>query len=627
MKQNELLEKIRKSADNIPVPHKLSPDHILDGLEDVAKEKKSKKRPYWLRYGGVAAAAGLALFVTLGILSGQSSRNISRENRSSYAAESYEDIYKEIRKIEKQRKEELAAAGGEMVAETAAGAEAGAEAGVETEISKGTGDYSQTNIQVQGVDEGDIVKTDGSYIYSLDPGEGCLTIVAADKEKLKKESQIQGILEENGSSEFGIVQEFYIWENKLSVLATNGETTAAVTYDISDKARPVKIGKVIQEGQYLSSRRSGDYLYVFTERWTYEKPRKMKEYIPEINGEIMAYQDIYLPDHVDNTSFLICSSIDLNAPSETTDQKAVMARGDNFYVSTDNIYISAEKYDYQASQYNYTELIRFSYNDGKIVYQAHGLIDGTMLNQFSMDEKDGFLRLVATLHYSKGESTNSLYILEPQLEVVGKIENLAPGERIYSARFMGNTGYFVTYRETDPLFSADLSDPQNPVILGQLKIPGFSQYLHFWSQDLLFGLGQEYGLPEEGGNFKGLKMSMFDISKSADVKEIDKLVVKEYENTPAWYSHKAILISPEKNLIGFAVNKYLPDRTWSNEYVIYGYDKNNGFYKKAELPCSQGENIQFVRGLYIGDYFYVTGRREIQAFTGQDFQKCGSLTW
>ena len=122
-------------------------------------------------------------------------------------------------------------------------------------------------------------------------------------------------------------------------------------------------------------------------------------------------------------------------------------------------------------------------------------------------------------------------------------------------------------------------------------------------------------------------MSMFDISKPADVKEIDKLVVKEYENTPAWYSHKAILISPEKNLIGFAVNKYLPDRTWSNEYVIYGYDKNNGFYKKAELPCSQGENIQFVRGLYIGDYFYVTGRREIQAFTGQDFQKCGSLTW
>ena len=82
MKQNELLEKIRKSADNIPVPHKLSPDHILDGLEDVAKEKKSKKRPYWLRYGGVAAAAGLALFVTLGILSGQSSRNISRESRS-----------------------------------------------------------------------------------------------------------------------------------------------------------------------------------------------------------------------------------------------------------------------------------------------------------------------------------------------------------------------------------------------------------------------------------------------------------------------------------------------------------------------------------------------------------------
>ena len=223
-----------------------------------------------------------------------------------------------------------------------------------------------------------------------------------------------------------------------------------------------------------------------------------------------------------------------------------------------------------------------------------------------------------------------MYIFDKDLKVKGKIEGLAKGEHIKSARFMGDMAYFVTFRQTDPLFSVDVSDPANPKILGYLKIPGFSEYLHPFGNGLLFGLGQD--ADEKVGGTKGLKLSMFDISNPADVKEIAKKLFNErdedYSNSEAEYERKSILVDAAKNLIGFPVSYYSSaKRRQINQYVRYGFDKEKGFYERfrADFPefDSYGGNY---RGLYIGKHFYIVAVNidEVLSFdmkTGQLVEK------
>ena len=320
------------------------------------------------------------------------------------------------------------------------------------------------------------------------------------------------------------------------------------------------------------------------------------------------------------------SSVNMKNPSKTTSQKAVVADGDQFYVSGSNIYIGSTRYDGRASQYDYTELIKLSYKNGRITFQAHGNVDGYLNDQFSLDEYQGKLRLVSTLSHNNGSSTNSLLVLDESLKVIGEIEDLAPGEQIYSARFMGDTGYFVTFRNMDPLFSVDLKDPKNPKILGELKITGFSEYLHPYDENLLLGIGRE--ISPDTGNFKGLKLSMFDISNPKDVREIRKTVEKSYESSPAWDNHKAVAISSGKQVIGFAVEEYdKVSREWKYNYVVYSYDKNQGFKQVLSYELQDDYNYENVRGLYIGQYFYVVESRRVTVFDMKKFVQAGQVKY
>lgn len=234
---------------------------------------------------------------------------------------------------------------------------------------------------------------------------------------------------------------------------------------------------------------------------------------------------------------------------------AVVSGAETFYVSESNIYSAVS--DWTASDTKpRTEIVRIGYEDGFFTEGSTGSVSGELNNSFSMDEYNGNLRLVTTTagwnkDYSEYTRTNGLYILDADMKTIGKIENLADNEEIKSARFMGDTGYFVTYRNTDPLFSADLSDPTKPKIIGELEITGFSEYLHFYGENKLLGIGWE--TDPDTGSIEGLKCSMFDITDPSDVKEIDRIVLKNVSICDALSNYRAILGIPGQKPLRFCL--------------------------------------------------------------------------
>ena len=181
---------------------------------------------------------------------------------------------------------------------------------------------------------------------------------------------------------------------------------------------------------------------------------------------------------------------------------------------------------------------------------------------------------------------------------------------------MGDTGYFVTFRETDPLFSVDLSDPDNPKIIGTLKIPGFSEYLHPYGDGLLLGIGEE--VDEKGVESNQVKLSMFDISDPSNVKEIDKIVLNGSYYSTAFDQYKSVLADAEKNLIGFAA-----DSEGGREYYTFSYDEKQGFTcKRKEMTKEYGENV---RGIYIDSTFYLINGNQIESYNLENYEKIEEL--
>ena len=228
------------------------------------------------------------------------------------------------------------------------------------------------------------------------------------------------------------------------------------------------------------------------------------------------------------------------------------------------------------------------------------------------DEYDGYLRVVVT-----DGDTNSVYVLDQELKETGSIKGLAEDERVYSARFMGKTGYFVTFKETDPLFSVDLSDPKNPKIIGALKIPGFSDYLHPYGKNKLLGIGMN--VDEKTMSTDGVKLTMFDISDPENVKEEQTYVIENVYYTDVSYDYKAALVDAEKNLIGFAA-----DSEGGREYYTFSYDEKQGFTCTMHEEIN-GNNMRITRGIYIEDMLYVIQGNIIEAYSLKDFKKVDDI--
>ena len=433
-------------------------------------------------------------------------------------------------------------------------------------------------------------------------------------------------------------------------------TTVSIdTYDISDRENPKQTGTCQQDGTYLSSRRKGGNLYLFTSYSpdTTDGVDAKVKYIPRIDDEYIAYDHIYLPaaeettDYTyDGKNYLVASSVSDENPDQVTDSMAVVSGAETFYVSESNIYSAVS--DWTASDTKpRTEIVRIGYEDGFFTEGSTGSVSGELNNSFSMDEYNGNLRLVTTTagwnkDYSEYTRTNGLYILDADMKTIGKIENLADNEEIKSARFMGDTGYFVTYRNTDPLFSADLSDPTKPKIIGELKITGFSEYLHFYGENKLLGIGWE--TDPDTGSIEGLKCSMFDITDPSDVKEIDRIVLKNVSICDALSNYRAILASPDKNLFGFAYGLYKNSGTGdyyhTEEQYYYGllsYSEEDGFVPGAYLNITQSglfddalTNTEYrtMRGIYISDTFYLVTENGISSYDMTDgYKLTDTLLW
>ena len=517
----------------------------------------------------------------------------------------------------------------------------------------GEREYSGTNVQVEGVDEGDIVKTDGEYIYVLN-GEYTLTVIRAEGTESRVVSQsVVGMSEskewDGGYSYAGkspremfvsggalaIISNYYGYSNDYGdddVWIWNSDEHCCVDfYDVSNPASPRMTASLGQDGMAEASRLLDGRLYLVSSKWVWDyDENEPGTYVPCLyeNGEpkVMPATDVAICG-TDSTEYVIVCCYDLASGALSASQ-SLLGSGSNVYMNGENLYVLGSRWEenelrsytesvYSVKEYRsggMTDIYRFDLSDG-LTLAASGSVPGYMDSQFSADEYQGHLRIVATrdesvyrvftdetygfsnYQWDESSSSTGLFILDENLDLTGSVTDLAEGERVYSARFDGPIAYFSTFRTVDPLFAADCSDPTGPVVLSALKISGFSEYLHPWADSRLFGFGRE--ADEESGRADGLKLVMFDTSDKTDV-TVKHTLNLDATYSEALYDHKAFFISPEKNIIGF-----LGD----DDYYIFSYDDEAGFTELSHFWFDVG--AYRVRGLYIGSDAYIVSSDEM----------------
>lgn len=663
--EKEILDKIKQSTEKTPVPESLAPDQIMKMLEEHNSTQSSghipKKHGFFRGHrmrGGLIAAA---LVLVVGIGAHIRQQNLSSDSATSptkgsssigtssgklassdtlETATDYDEVYTYLQSYQDEL--DSSSVTGSTDSGIVMYSNETADSGARTDSSSSSSDsatasaravdtsFSDTNVRTEGVGEADIVKTDGNYLYTLKANSQEISIVDIRSDQMKVVSCIS--LNENFQA-----SEFYLSDQKLFVLGNmqntkvdsdsktlyRGSCTRIQTYDLTDINNPKSIGTVDQSGYYLTSRFKDGYLYVFSDYYVYDTITKKDypSYVPLVGDNLLKQSDIYLPTNHAADQYLVVSSVSADDPEKAADQKAIMSENGEVYVSENNIYI----YEYTNSSIladnlaakNQTILRKLSYNKGKLSGSAQGKVKGYLNDSFSIDEYDNTLRLVTTITHNAGSSSqsNAVYVLDADLKTIGKIEDLAKDEQVYSARFLGDTGYFVTYEQTDPLFSVDFSDPENPKILGKLKIPGFSEYLHFYSDNLLLGIGMD---TDENGVTNGVKVSMFDISDPSDVKEVSKYTLDQYYHSDVFSDYRAALVDPEKNLIGFPLSGS------ADQYVILSYDKDQGFQVQMQEEVN-GNSYLGTRGVYANEKFYVINGNAIEAYRMGDYVKIDDL--
>ena len=511
--------------------------------------------------------------------------------------------------------------------------------------------HSDTNIQVAGVDESDSVKVaDDGYIYQIHNNQirvikgfpivelsETATIKFADENfyptgiyvqngklvvlgstwKMLNTPQVQPVVSSKMAMPIGGIW----WGGYIPQTSQ----TRAFIFDMSDHANPKSVRNLAIDGDYLDSRRIGDELY-FVAR-TY--PRyymmgsnvknaflmKTTEMLPTIidtkKGKTatrtMSVTDVsYLPDFVE-PDYVVVASLNLQNPDKALTTKAYLGAGELVYSSLNNLYLSASKYNFDNSTADAipqdivsTQIYKFNIDKGAVNFAAVGQVPGTALNRFSMDEHGDYFRIATTTqNWANGTntSTNALFVLDKTMQTVGELEDLAKGERIYSTRFMGNRCYIVTFKQVDPLFAIDLSVPEKPFVAGELKIPGYSEYLHPYDENHLIGFGHDattynYGYGDVSIPL-GLKMALFDVSDMNSPQELYSVKIGDKgTNTPLTYDAKSLYWDAEKKLFGFPVDLHeLPKGSDSANPSVYGNSVWQGAYIYEVTP-EKGFNLK-----------------------------------
>lgn len=617
-----------------------------------------------------------------------------------------------------------------------------------TGLGGGSG-YSTTNVQVAGVDEADLVKTDGSYIYTVsDKNIAIISAVPADKAKLVSTISLSGrpqeiYLDQDKLVVFGYEEDVLL--SPLSSIRPYSPSSFLSVYDISDKASPKILKSLKFEGSYNSSRLIDSRVYFITTNYSFYPTDEVLlpavyENGEKISGDQSNDRYIFPKVHYVETpaaySATSVSVIDLAKLDQALlSEVYFMPAGQAIYASRGNLYLTYTKYiseydlrmavakelmfnrlpekdknlinqisgidkailsddeksakinqiiesyiahlsendqksifeelnnefqkryDALYKQMETTVIHKIALNEGQLSYQGFGEVSGHLLNQFSMDEDKGYFRVATTRSQSwimpfpifsakiaantenTKDSYNNVFVLDENMKTVGTLENLAGGERIYSTRFIGDRAYVVTFKQTDPLFALDLSEPTNPKVLGQVKLPGFSSYLHPYNENVLIGIGKEaVDKGSQGVEVGGLKVSLFDVSDPANPKEITNLNIGgKGSDASVLYDHKALLFSEDKQILSFPVNL---TKEGSNNYqldfqgAIVLDIKADSLKLKGKIyqPTSTerknsgfGDYESIQRILYIGDNFYSISSAAVQINKIDNLEKLNSI--
>ena len=551
--------------------------------------------------------------------------------------------------------------------------------------SSNTKDYSTTNIQVENVDEADIVKTDGDYIYSISEDNVIITDV-----KDPKQPKVVATIK---SEDDDIPEDIILYKDKLVVISTKGNqtqryyynnrmNTVVKIYNITSREKPMLTKSYEMYEPYYTSRCIDNVLYVISSGNLRKEDDKIVVGYNEDNMEKeMSIDKIkYLKD-VKTTKQTLISTVDLN--NETADIKldSYLMNISNAYVSENAIYLLNQKYnndskipikllfgfkgvfgleDYyemDSESGYYTEIYKFDIKEN-VEYKAKTKVKGKTINQYSLDEKDNHLRIA--LYDNDG---SRVAIFDEDLKQIGISDNVAKGEKMYSSRFIGDKVYFVTYKTIDPLFVMDLSNETKPKILGKLKIPGYSTYLHPYDENHIIGIGMETKeIINRNSNGKvisttakvvGMKMALFDVSNVNSPVQISSVVIGDSRTTSAILTNpKALLFSKEKSLIAIPVNNYSQDfevtssnnyETMINNYTKYGKPYNaegyfvyninvqDGFKLKGVITHEKTNatyyysNSKLLRGLYIDNNLYTVSETMIKVNELDSLKAVGEL--
>ena len=437
--------------------------------------------------------------------------------------------------------------------------------GAETAKDTASLTYSKTNVQVENVDEADIIKNDGKYIYTASSNsENKISIYKPDGKKAKLMSQIEYNNVDDDENE-AFISDIYIYNNFLiaqsySYDENSWEYTNIDIYSLADIKNPKKIYSFSQQGSYVSSRITNGKLLVVSNRYISSDLCKTDEdYLPKtkINSaeKSLSPKDICIVNDSNSESFLIVSEIDILSKKNTVVSKAIAGAGTNIYCNENNLYIANSIWDDQNQAHRLkdisptlkfnTEIYKVDITSG-IKFTAKATVSGAVNNQFSMDEYAGNFRIATTASDEKSNDINKLYVFDSSLKKLGEIEGFAKGESIQAVRFSGNTAYVITYENTDPLFVIDLSNPQKPKIKGSVKISGFSTNLIPISSNQLLGIG--YADDNTNPYTDGIKFVLFDVSNPQKPTVLDSKVIHN-ATSEAQDNHKAILVNGKSSFV------------------------------------------------------------------------------
>ncbi len=504
--------------------------------------------------------------------------------------------------------------------------------------------YSTTNIQVAGVDEADIVKTDGRYIYAAtsnnfySESQNNVFIVKADPQDprviaeivLGNETYVAGLFLSQDSSKLVVLgsrYQMYVHDDLRPEIAVypyySSVNTFIIVYDVSEKASPVLERNLTLSGSYFNSRMIGNYVYTVVSQPAYiiNDDVILPQVYQDAKVTDIAPERIYYADTVDNY-FTFTTFVGLNIlddAQEPTNMTVMMGGASTMYVSMSNIYVTYSTWN----EAQYTSIYRVRVNEDALTFEAEGSVPGYVLNQYSMDEYNGHFRVATT--WQKTTQMNNVYVLNMNLSLVGKLENLAEGERIYSVRFIGDKGYIVTFRQIDPFFVIDLNNPAEPKVAGELKIPGYSSYLHPFDENHVIGLGKENNT---------VKLSFFDVTNVNQPTEIAKYIVEgDWTDSEALQEPKAFLFDKQKELLVIPLSitnygvvdssgreLYMQGGYWQGAYVfkltlVGGFElRGNVTHQNTTgTPYIGMEFNQYIhRALYINNTLYTLSNAKVK---------------